>query len=97
MLKYILIISFSFVLISLCFLILFKGRHIWLLNQARRRGFNPKNNKPTMFHVRELLIRGEKEMAIMMYSEIYKVARKQALLEVEDLEKSIKEKNHGQP
>ena len=83
----------TFILVGGCFFILFKGKRIWLINRARRRGFNPKKDKPTMFHVRELILQDEKEMAIQMYCEIFKTGRSEATREVENLERSIKEKN----
>ena len=88
-----LIFAFSFILLALCLGVLLKCERIWLLSRASRKGFNPKKDKPTMFHVRELILQDEKEMAVQMYCQIFKVNREQAKREVENLERSIKEKN----
>jgi len=87
------IFAFSCFFLGLCLIVLLKCERIWLINLAKRKGFNPKKDKPTMFHVRELILQDEKELAIQMYCQIFKVNRTQAKREVENLEKSIKEKN----
>jgi hypothetical protein len=80
-------------LLSVCLWVLLKSERFWLLNRANRKGFNPAKDKPTMFHVRELILREEKELAIQMYCQIFHVSRSHAKQEVENLERSIKEKN----
>ena len=45
-----------------------------------------------MFDVRRLILKGEKELAIRVYREIFKSNYSRAQKAVEDLEKSIQEK-----
>ena len=45
-----------------------------------------------MFDVRELLIRGEKDLAVRVYCEIFRVGRDEAIEAVEQIERSIQPK-----
>ena len=48
-------------------------------------------NAPTMFDVRELLLSGDKDMAVRVYSEIFDIEDiDRARKDVEDLEKNLK-------
>ena len=76
-----------FIIIAVCFLIC---SQIWSMNQLRRHGKLPEKGKATMFDVRRLLREGEKEAAIKLYCDIFKVHRKKALKDVEELQRSIK-------
>ncbi len=49
--------------------------------------------KPTMFDVRELIIKGQKEAAIKTYCQIFSVKRKDAQIAIEELQRSIQQKN----
>jgi hypothetical protein len=49
--------------------------------------------KPTMFDVRELIIKGQKETAIRTYCQIFSVKRKIAQAAIEELQRSIQQKN----
>ena len=71
---------------------LFNGRPFLSLNLMRRKGGGVLKGRPTMFHVRELLVRQDKEMAIQVYCEIFGVNRKEAKRAVDELERSIQEK-----
>ncbi|HLF17301.1 MAG TPA: hypothetical protein VI749_00195 [Candidatus Omnitrophota bacterium] len=93
MLRILILLSVSVFLLALCFWVLVKAKHIWFINQSRRKGFYPSKGKATMFHVRDLLLRGEKELAIQMYCEIFQVGRKEAVAAIEELERSIQQKN----
>ena len=45
-----------------------------------------------MFDVRQLLIKGEKEMAIKLYAQIFKTNRSEAQKAVEEIERSLRRK-----
>jgi hypothetical protein len=60
------------------------------INDARRRGKLPPKNKATMFDVRTLLMEGEKDLAIQLYSEIFHVNLPKAKKDVEELQRSLK-------
>lgn len=83
----------AFIIIVGCFYLLLTSRWIWSLNQGRRKGLYPDRDKATMFDVRGLLLKGEKDMAIQVYAELFKTSRPEAQKAVEELERSIKEKN----
>lgn len=80
------------VIVGICFLIFNRTSYIWLLNQARRKGFFLTPRKPTLEDVRHLLLSGERDMAIRVYSEMYKINLKQAELEVDLLERNLQKK-----
>lgn len=54
----------------------------------------PNPRKPTMFQVRELIIKGKKDMAIKVYCQIFSVKREDAQIAVDELERSIQEKKN---
>ena len=61
---------------------------------ARHKGTPPLNGKKaTLFDVKRLIIIDEIDAAVQLYSEIYRVSRKQAVTEVEQLSASIRQKN----
>jgi hypothetical protein len=93
MLKFMFILLLTFSLVAACFLCLFRGRYIWLISRARRKGFGSPKGRPTMFHVRDLLLKQEKDMAIQMYCEIFRVGKKEAKKAVDELERSIQNKH----
>ncbi len=82
----------TFLIITACFIIFLSTYGIWSINQARRKGLYTHVGRPTMFDARRLILKGEKELAIRVYREIFKVNYSQAQKAVEDLEKSIQEK-----
>jgi ribosomal protein L7/L12 len=77
---------FIFVFIRLCW-------YIWI-KQARHEGIYPEKGEATMFDVRHFIIEGEKELAVRLYQEIFKVGFREAQKQVEALEKSIYEKDY---
>ena len=79
-----------FVILAICFLVFSQVYWIWSMNQLRRQGKLPEKGKATMFDVRRLLMEGEKETAVRLYCEIFKVTRKRAVKDVEELQRSIK-------
>ena len=80
----------AFIIIAICFLVFSQTYWIWSMNQLRRQGKLPEKGKATMFDVRRLLVEGEKEAAVRLYCDIFKVHRKKALKDIEELERSIK-------
>lgn len=63
-------------------------REMWFEFRCRLR-----NDKLTMFDVRQLLIKGEKDLAIKVYCEIFKTDPEEACRAVEELERSIPRKD----
>ena len=49
-----------------------------------------RKGKATMFDVRHLLMEGEKDLAIRIYSEIFNVSLFKARKDVEELQRSLK-------
>ena len=81
------------IILILCFYIFWNTLWIWSMNRARRKGLYPEKGKATLFDVRKLLVNGEKDMAIVVYCEIFKVSRREAKKAIEQLEKNIQPKN----
>ncbi|OGX33833.1 MAG: hypothetical protein A3C36_01450 [Omnitrophica WOR_2 bacterium RIFCSPHIGHO2_02_FULL_52_10] len=52
-----------------------------------------KNEKLTMFDVRRLIIKGEKDLAVRVYCELFKTSAEEASRAVEDIERSIQPKD----
>lgn len=63
------------------------------MHYARRRGLVPPPGKATMFDVRRLLLKREKGLAIRLYREIFKSNYEEAKKAVEELERSIQQKD----
>ncbi len=82
----------ALVIVSLCFFVFVRTYWIWHMNNLRRQGLNPVQRQPTLFDVRELLVKGEKATAIKVYQKIFKVDQKEALKAVESLEKNLHQK-----
>lgn len=57
------------------------------------KGFPSKKKKLTMFDVRRLLIKGEKDLAIRVYCELFKADSQEARKAVDEIERSIQPKN----
>jgi len=83
----------AFVILGACFAFLFKSRWMWSINQARLRGIYPEKGKATMFDVRRLIQKGEKDLAVRLYCEIFLTNSKEAKIAIEELERSIQEKD----
>ena len=86
-------IVYTFIITSICFAFFLYARWLWSINQARRNGLYPDKGKATLFDVRRLILKKEKSLAIRVYSEIYGTSFKKAKKAVEEIEKSIQEKN----
>lgn len=80
---------FSIAVTGLCFLILCGSYWIWVMNRTYRQGKIPER-KPTMFDVRRLLQDGDRESAIRLYMQIFKLSSKKARNDVEELERNLK-------
>ncbi len=80
----------ALLIVSGCFFILIKVYWLWYKkNILRPKGLDIRTKKPTLFDVRELLIRGQRETALKVYQEIFKVEQKEACSAVDALEKNI--------
>ena len=74
--------------------IIFKSRWFHAFIQAwRDTELFSKNEKLTMFDVRRLIIKGEKDLAIRVYCELFKTSAEEASQAVEDIERSIQPKD----
>ena len=60
---------------------------------GHKKELNPRNEKLTMFDVRRLLIKGEKDIAIQVYCEIFKTNPGEARRAVEEIERCIQPKD----
>lgn len=81
-----------FLMIGIFLLNFYSSRWTWNVKQPPRKGNNLNAHKPTMFQVRELIIKGEKDTAIKLYGQIFPVSREEAQTAVNELERSIQEK-----
>ena len=66
----------------------YRLRRFW-----RDQTFGSWNRKLTMFDVRQLLIKGEKDMAVRVYCELFKTNVLDATKAVEEIERSIQPKD----
>lgn len=80
------LILFLVGLLSIYFLV----KVSWLIYffKKRSQGLSSGRN-PTMFDVRALLKNGQKEKAVKIYQEIFKVSLSKAMEDVDQLEQSI--------
>lgn len=78
----------AFAVIALCFWIFTRTCRIWYLNQARRMGKLPPE-KATLFDVKKLIERGEKELAVSLYQSIFGTDKKEAARAVDEMERSL--------
>ena len=81
-----------FFILCVCMGIMAQTYWIWSIHQARQRGLYPDKTKATMFHVRHLIIEGEKFWAIRVYADIFKINHREAKKAIDELERSIQEK-----
>jgi len=84
------VVLYTALIVLVCILVLFNTYRVWFLTDARRRGKLPQKGRATMFDVRDLLMKGEKELAIQVYCEIFQTTPVKAKKDVEDLERSLK-------
>ena len=81
--------TFLSILISVVCFLVFLGIY-WLLTAQRfPKQIKAPQSKPTMFDVRRLLREGQKDDAIRLYGQIFKVSAKQARKDVEELQRSL--------
>jgi hypothetical protein len=83
-------VLYTTLIILVCALVLLNTRHMWSVNDARRRGKLPAKGKGTMFDVRHLLMEGEKDLAIQLYCEIFNTTPHKAKKDIIELERSLK-------
>ncbi len=82
------------IVLCLCFYIFLHSRWFNLLKKTWRDGlFRPKKETLTMFDVRNLLIKGEKDLAIRVYCKIFNVNPEEACKAVDQIERSIQPKD----
>lgn len=84
------VILYAAVIVLVCSLVIINIYRMRLVNSARRNGKLPVKGKATMFDVRHLLMEGEKELAIGLYCEIFRVSEIKAKKDVEELQRSLK-------
>lgn len=73
-----------------CFFVLFKIYWLWYRkNIFQAKGPDATVKKPTLFDVRELLMKGQRDRALGVYQKIFKVGHKEACRAVEELEKNL--------
>ena len=84
------VVLYTTLIVLVCILVLFNTYRVWFFIDARRRGKMPPKGRATMFDVRHLLMKGEKELAIQVYCEIFQTTPIKAKKDVEDLERSLK-------
>lgn len=65
----------------------------WWFYTQKKKGNLDRKEDLTLFDVRELIIEGEKELAIKVYSEIFDSSIEESAVAVDQLERSIQEKN----
>lgn len=81
---------YTALIIMVALLVSISSYRAWVFKDARKRGKLPQKGKATMFDVRQLLMDGEKELAIEVYGEIFNVNVVKAKKDVEELQRSLK-------
>lgn len=74
---------------AVCFLMLCGMYWIWINNKVPRKA-KTRRGQATMFDVRRLLQEGDRDAAVRLYIQIFKVSIKQARKDIEDLERNLK-------
>jgi len=85
-----------YLLITVCLgiYIFLHSRWFYFLKQMWRDGrFHSKKETLTMFDVRNLLIKGEKDLAIRVYCKLFNVSPEEGCKAVEQIERSIQPKD----
>ena len=75
--------------VGLCFFVIVRAYWIWHRKRLGLQTVSASKQKPTLFDVRELLLRGEKPKAIKVYRQIFKVDQKDAQAAIDSLEKNL--------
>ena len=82
------------IVLCLCFYIFLHSRWFRLIRQMWREGnLGSQKEKLTMFDVRRLLLKGEKDLAIRVYCELFKTSPEEASIAVDEIERSIQPKD----
>jgi len=82
------------VIACLCIYIFYHSRLFRFLKQLwHESNLSDNDEKLTMFDVRQLLIKGEKDLAIRVYCELFKAKPEEACKAVEEIERSIQPKD----
>ena len=85
---------YALIIFCLCFYVFLRSGRLYPPKQGRHgKGPFPGKTRPTMFDVRRLLIKGEKDMAIRVYCELFKTNSEEARRAIEELERSIQPKD----
>lgn len=81
-------VLFILLIAAVGFLIVMRACGIW--DKNRRRRFDAPLKRPTLFDVKALLEKGDKDSAIQAYGRIYTVGFEEAKKAVEDLERNLR-------
>ena len=90
MLQIFLTILATLVIAGTFFLLFNRNFYSWLRNEIQRKGLH--SSRRTLEDVKHLLAKGERDMAIRTYSQMYKLSLRQAELEVDLLERNLQKK-----
>ena len=80
---------FTFILF-VCFLICICAYAVRYIKFPRKKGSPPAQRRATLFDVKNFLLNGEKDRAIRVYRDIFRVTQAEAVKAVEELEKNLK-------
>lgn len=85
---------YAFIIFCFFFYVFLRSRRGYPLKQGRHgKGLFPGKKRLTMFDVRRLLIKGEKDLAMRVYCELFKTGPEEARRAIEELERSIQPKD----
>ena len=84
-------ILITFAVFSICFYVFWKIPWLQSFSHSRRKGLFTK--PLTMFDVRELILKGDKDAAIRLYANLFRTDYKESKKAVDELERSIQKKN----
>lgn len=79
----------ALLLVGMVFFIFFRMYWTWNEKQIRPRKSKAVKRQSTLFDVRELLVRGQKDAAVKVYRQIFKVNQSEALKVVDELSKNM--------
>lgn len=79
----------ALLLVGMVFFILFRMYWTWNKKQTQPAKFKAVKRPFTLFDVRELLVQGQKDAAVKVYRQIFKVDQAQAQKAVDDLSKNM--------
>lgn len=80
----------TFLMTLISFLIFLRMYWAWYRSQSRRRAHYSQKDRLTLFDVKELLRKGEKELAIEVYRQIFDSNRAESEKAIDELEKGMK-------